>query len=278
MSTPAPVYKNRSPISHSVARIYAMVLRFWYLLKGSGPRIIDLIYWPAVQVTLWGFIQSFLMQQSSYFAQAFGILLGAVLLWDILFRGQIGLNVAFLEEVWSRNLGHLLVSPLRPGELIISFMAISLIKTLAGVIPASLLALWFFGFSVYSLGLGLIAFFLILICFGWAIGLIISGIILRYGLGAESLVWAVVFAIAPLSGVYYPVTILPDWAQTISAILPPAYIFEGMRAILIEQTLRVDLIVTAGFINLVYLIAGIVLFHIFLGKAKERGMILQIGE
>ena len=278
MSYPAPVYENRSPLAHSLARIYAMVLRFWYLLKGSGPRIIDLIYWPAVQVTLWGFIQSFLMEQSTYFAQAFGILLGAVLLWDILFRGQIGLNVAFLEEVWSRNLGHLLVSPLRPGELIISFMAISLIKTLAGVIPASLLALWFFGFSVYSLGLGLIAFFLILICFGWAIGLIISGIILRYGLGAESLVWAVVFAIAPLSGVYYPVSILPDWAQTISAILPPAYIFEGMRAILIEQTLRVDLIVTAGLINLIYLIAGIVLFHVFLTKAKERGMILQIGE
>lgn len=270
--------QSQAGLGASTRRILAMVRRFWYLLKGSGPRILDLIYWPAVQVTLWGFIQAFLVQQSDYFSQAFGILLGAVLLWDVLFRGQIGLNIAFLEEVWSRNLGHLMVSPLSTGEFILSLMGISLIKTLVGVIPATLLAIWFFGFSVYSLGLGLIAFFLNLIIFGWSIGLIVSGIVLRYGQGAESLAWALIFAIAPLCGVYYPVSILPEWVQYISAMLPPSYIFDGMRAILIDNTFRTDLIARASGINVVFLALGVGLFYWFMRRARHKGMILQIGE
>ena len=270
--------QSQAGLGASTRRILAMVRRFWYLLKGSGPRILDLIYWPAVQVTLWGFIQAFLVQQSDYFSQAFGILLGAVLLWDVLFRGQIGLNIAFLEEVWSRNLGHLMVSPLSTGEFILSLMGISLIKTLVGVIPATLLAIWFFGFSVYSLGLGLIAFFLNLIIFGWSIGLIVSGIVLRYGQGAESLAWALIFAIAPLCGVYYPVSILPEWVQYISAMLPPSYIFDGMRAILIDNTFRTDLIARASVINVVFLALGVGLFYWFMRRARQKGMILQIGE
>ena len=269
---------NQDGVAASLRRITAMVLRFWYLLKGSGPRILDLIYWPAVQVTLWGFIQAFLVQQSDYFSQAFGILLGAVLLWDVLYRGQIGLNIAFLEEVWSRNLGHLMVSPLKPGEFIVSLMGISLIKTLVGVVPATLLAIWFFGFSVYSLGLGLIAFFINLIFFGWSIGLIVSGIVLRYGQGAESLAWALIFAIAPLCGVYYPVSILPEWVQYISAVLPPSYIFDGMRAILIDGTFRTDLIVRASLMNVVCLALAVGLFFWFIRRARDKGMILQIGE
>ena len=270
--------QRQDGIAASTRRITAMVRRFWYLLKGSGPRILDLVYWPAVQVTLWGFIQAFLVQQSDYFSQAFGILLGAVLLWDVLFRSQIGLNIAFLEEVWSRNLGHLMVSPLSSGEFILSLMGISLIKTLIGVIPATLLAIWFFGFSVYSLGLGLIAFFLNLVLFGWSIGLIVSGIVLRYGQGAESLAWALIFAIAPLCGVYYPVSILPEWVQILSAVLPPSYIFDGMRAILIDDTFRVDLIARASLMNVAFLALGVGLFFWFMRQARNKGMILQIGE
>jgi ABC-2 type transport system permease protein len=170
----------------ALRRIAAVLLRHWYLIAGSWPRFLDLCYWPIVQMILWGFIQTFMMRQSSFFAQAGGILLGAVMLWDVLFRGQIGLAISFFEEIYSRNLGHLMATPLKIGEYMAALMIVSLMRTAIGLFPATLLAIWFFGFSLYSLGFALVAFFAVLIGFGWSIGLFVSGLVLRYGLGAES--------------------------------------------------------------------------------------------
>ena len=115
-------------------RIGAMVLRHAYLLRTSWPRIFELMYWPTIQMILWGFITRFLLTNSSYIAQAAGLLVSAVLLWDVLFRGQLGFSLSFLEEVWSRNLGNLSVSPLRPSEFLFSLMAMSLLRTLIGTL------------------------------------------------------------------------------------------------------------------------------------------------
>lgn len=261
-----------------LTRIWAMVLRYWYLTRSSGPRILELAYWPTVQMSIWGFIQTFLAQQSSYFAQAIGVLLGAVMLWDVLLRGQLGLSITFFEEVWSRNLGHLMVSPLRPIELIAALMTTSLIKTLIGLVPTSFLAMWFFGFNIYGLGLSLVAFFFNLIIFGWGIGLIVSGLVLRYGQGAESLAWALTFALAPLCGVYYPISVLPDFLQVFSHVLPPAYIFEGMRAIVVEHRVDLSLLMKASLLNGVLICMAGALFYRFLRAAEVRGTLLQIGE
>jgi ABC-2 type transport system permease protein len=259
-------------------RISAVILRHWYLIAGSWPRFLDLTYWPMVQMILWGFIQTFLSRQSSYFAQAGGILLGGVMLWDVLFRGQIGLAISFFEEVYSRNLGHLLATPLRIGEYISALTIVSAIRTFVGLFPATLAAIWFFGFSLYSLGLSLGAFFFCLIAFGWSIGLFVSGLVLRYGLGAESFAWAVIFALAPLCGVYYPTTILPSWVQAISALLPASYIFNGMRSILIDHLVRIDYMLIALGLDVIWLAAGIASFLIFHNQARDRGMLLQLGE
>ena len=259
-------------------RLGAVLLRHWYLIAGSWPRFLDLCYWPLVQMILWGFIQKFLMTQSSFFATAGGVLLGAVMLWDVLFRGQIGLAIAFFEEVYSRNLGHLLASPLRIGEYLVSLMLVSLLRTVIGLFPATILAIWFFGFSLYSLGLVLIVFFASLIAFGWGIGLFVAGLVMRYGLGAESLAWAFIFALAPLCGVYYPTTILPAWAQDLAALMPASYIFNGMRAVIIDHQVRVDLLLPALGLNVVWIalgVAGILVFH---SQARDRGMLLQVGE
>jgi ABC-2 type transport system permease protein len=259
-------------------RIGAVVLRHWYLIAGSWPRFLDLCYWPIVQMILWGFIQTFLMMRSDFFAQAGGILLGAVMLWDVLFRGQIGLAISFFEEVYSRNLGHLLATPIRIGEYMASLMLVSLMRTAVGLFPATLLAIWFFGFSLYSLGVSLAAFFFSLIVFGWSIGLFVAGLVLRYGLGAESFAWAFIFALAPLCGVYYPTAILPSWVQALSALLPASYIFNGMRAVLIDHVVRVDYLLAAAGLNLIWLAAGVAGFLIFHNQARERGMLLQLGE
>ena len=135
-----------------------MVLRYFYLLRGSLPRIVELAYWPTMQMLIWGFMSQFLHQHSEWFAQAGGILIGAVLLWDIMFRSNIGVTISFLEEMWSRNLGHLFSSPLRPWELIVALMMISLLRTLIGMGSAVGFAILLYHFSIFDLGLPLIAF------------------------------------------------------------------------------------------------------------------------
>jgi ABC-2 type transport system permease protein len=270
-----------TPVSQSMTawrRIAAMILRYSYLIKGSWPRLLDLWYWPTLQIVLWGFITGFLVENSSFFAQATGILLGAVMLWDLLFRGQMGFALSFFEEMWSRNLGHLLVSPLRPRELIAALLAMSVIRTIVGVAPATVLAIWFFGFNLYALGLMLIAFFICLIMAGWSMGLLVSGLVLRFGMGAESLAWALIFGIAPLCAIYYPVASLPDWIQPLSWALPPSHIFEGMRAILIDQTVRYDLLLSAILLDLAYFSAACWWFMHCLKVARNEGKLLQIGE
>lgn len=265
-------------LAFSPLRVAAMVARYWYLLKGSWPRIMELAYWPTMQVIIWGFLTTFLAQNTNLFVQAFGVLLSAVLLWDVLFRSQLGVSISFLEEMWSRNLGHLFVSPLRPYELLASLMTISLIKTVIGIVPASILAIIFFDFSVYSLGLPLIAFFFNLVVMGWAIGLMMAGMVMRYGLGAESLAWVAVFALAPISAIYYPVAVLPEWLQPVTYALPASHVFEGMRAILIDGVFRPDLMWTAGLLNVLYLALGCAVFLAFFRRARTLGLILNLGE
>jgi ABC-2 type transport system permease protein len=262
----------------SANRIFAMILRYAYLLKDSWPRIVEMVYWPTVQLLMWGFISKYLASATNLFAQTFGLFLSAVLLWDVLFRGQLGVSLSFFEEMWSRNLGHLMVSPLRPSEFIAALLTMSLVRTLIGMVPASFLTIWFFGYSVYGLGLSLIVFFINLIVMGWAFGIAVSGLVLRWGLGAESLAWALVFAIAPLCGIYYPLDVLPGWLLPVAQAIPASYVFEGMRSIMLENTVRWDLMLTAVTLNLFYLAAGVGLFFWYFGAARRRGTLLQLGE
>src|SRR5262249_38242438 len=210
----------------SPARVWAMLLRYLYILRSSWPRTLELLYWPTLQMLIWGFMSQFLYQNSSYIAQAFGVLLGAVMLWDLLFRSQLGLSISFLEEMWSRNLGQLLVTPLRPYEWLISLPAMSIIRAAIGIVPAMLLAVPLYHYSILDMGMALAAFLVVLMAMGWSLGLAICAGILRHGMGAESLAWRVIFALAPLSCVYYPVTILPVWLQPLAWALPSTYVFE----------------------------------------------------
>lgn len=267
-----------SPPVLSLRRIAAMVVRYVLLLKNSWNRIFELVYWPSIQMVLWGFISEFLRGNSTWVAQAAGVLIAGVLLWDVMFRGQLGVSISFMEEMWSRNLGHLFVSPLRPVELAAALLTMSLLRTLIGVGGAALIAIPLFHYSIFDLGLPLLAFFANLIVMGWAIGLLVSGIVLRYGLGAESMAWIAIFAVQPISGVYYPIEVLPDWLQIVAHGLPSSHVFEGMRAVLFEQRFRVDLLMNAMALNVVYLAGGFAAFLAFFDNARVRGQLLHVGE
>src|SRR5579864_317862 len=242
-------------------RIAAMILRYWYLLMSSWPRLLELLYWPALQIITWGFLQTYIAQNAGFFARAGGTLVGAVILWDILFRGQLGFSISFLEEMWARNLGNLMMSPLKPIEFLLALMAMSVIRLALGVIPMMLLAFYVFHFNFLGLGLPAVAFFCNLIFTSWAVGIFVSGLVLRNGLGAESIVWTLMFALMPLACVYYPVQVLPHWLQHVAWSLPPTYVFEGMRALLTDQVFRTDLMIEAAALNAVLLAASIVAFH-----------------
>ena len=278
-----PVVSHRAmrragEVRFSPARVWAMLLRYLYILRSSWPRTLELLYWPTLQMLIWGFMSQFLRQNSSYVAQAFGVLLAAVMLWDLLFRSQLGLSISFLEEMWARNLAQLFVTPLRPYEWVLSLLAMSVIRVLLGVIPAASLAIPLYHYSIFDMGLPLLAFYVVLTAMGWALGLAICGGILRHGMGAESLAWTVIFALAPLSCVYYPVTTLPGWLQPVAWCLPSTYVFEGMRAVLFTGAFRTDYFLTAIGLDLVFLAVGTTIFFIAFRDARRRGALLQMGE
>lgn len=265
-------------MSGSLARIAAMVLRYLYILRSSWPRVLELAYWPTVQMILWGFISQYFMTQSSLLGQATGLLVSGVLLWDVLFRAQLGFSVVFFEELHSRNLGHLFVSPLQPLELVAALMTISLIRTLIGVGSAATLAALFYGTYLTDLGLALVAFLACLMMAGWSVGLLVTALVLRHGVGAESIAWVAIFALAPVSGIYYPIATLPDWLQPVAWALPSAYVFEGMRAALLDNTVRLDYLGYALGLNGLYLGIGVVVFLATFRLARQLGLLLQSGE
>ncbi len=272
------VLHRQEGVAASARRIRALVRRHTYLLRKSWPRIVSLMYYSTVTMVLWAFITIYLAPTTDILRDAPGFFLGAVLLWEVLFRGQLGVSLTFIEEMHARNLGSLFVSPLRLFEFIGGQVVLSALRTLIGVGGACLVAWLLFHYSIFTLGFPLIAFFVQLLVFGWAIGLAVSGMILRWGMGAEELAWAAVFLIAPVSGVYYPIDVLPAPLQVVANLLPSAHAFEGMRALLLNGVFRWDHFWFAAGLDLGYLAAGIALFAAALRHAREQGTLLQMGE
>jgi ABC-2 type transport system permease protein len=262
----------------SFGRVGAMCLRHFYVLKGSWPRLIEMAYWPTMQMIIWGFFSTFLYRNSTWLAPAFGVLLAAVMLWDVLFRGQLGFSLSFLEELWSRNLANLYCSPLTPVEHVVSLLVMALIRALIGVLPATVLAIPFYHFSIFSLGPPLAAFFFCLILMGCSMGMIVTAMIMRFGLAAENLAWFIVFLLAPVSAVYYPVSILPHWLQIVAGCLPSSYVFEGMRAVMFDHVFRWDLFAASVGLNILYLALGLGIYLWSFSRARQLGLLLQVGE
>lgn len=259
-------------------RIAALVLRHYYLFRGSWPRVLEMAYWPTVNMLVWGLVNQFLATNSNWVAQAGGVFIGGVLLWDVLFRGNLGTALTFLEEMWSRNLGQLFVSPLRPIELAAAMLIMSGFRTTLGLLPAALLAIPMFDFSVFKLGWPLLAFYANLLFFGSVLGLGVSSLVLRLGLGAESLAWVMVFAFAPLSCIYYPVSVLPEWLQPVSLALPSTHVFEGLRASMLDNRFDMAHFQAAVALNLLYAVLAVALFLTIFKIARKKGLLLTMGE
>ena len=259
-------------------KIYALSLRHIYLIKGSFPRILDLIYWPTIQIFLWGFISKFFTLSSTYYENTVCVILSAAILYDFLFRSSISYNMMFLEEIWSRNFTNLFIAPIKISEIIAALTFTAIFRTLIGLVPAALLAIPFFGVSILKIGTPLIFLLITLYIFGVTLGLLVTSGLIRFGPSFENIAWASLFFLAPLGCIYYPIEILPSWLQFIAKLLPLVHIFEEMRNILIHDIVDYYQILKAIFISFVYFVLGIVIFYLSYNGAKNRGTLINMGE
>ncbi|MCA3303882.1 MAG: ABC transporter permease [Roseomonas sp.] len=266
-------------MSGAVRRVWGLMYRHLALYRRSWPRVLELMYWPVLQMLVWGFVTAWLAGvQNNTASVTAGVLLGGVLLWEVTLRSQMGFAISFLEEIWSRNLGHIFVAPLRPTELVAGLVAMSMLRTAIGVGPAILLAFLLYGFGIWTLGPVLVLYFAALMAMGWAVALGVTALILRHGAGAEALAWGVLFGLAPFSAVFYPVSVLPGWLQPVSLAIPATHVFEGMRAALLDGRLAWDHLAYAFALDLIWLGLAAWLFMAQFQAARVRGALMNIGE
>jgi len=263
-------------------RIWGLMYRHIALYRRSWPRLLELAYWPILQMCIWGFTSTWMVQRvgggvGGATVAAAGALLGGVLLWEVALRSQMGMSLSFLEELWSRNLGHVFVSPLRPWEMLAALVGMSTLRVLVGVLPAMVLAWVLYAFDILALGPVLVLFFLNLMVMGWWVALGVISLILRHGAGAEALAWSILFGLTPVSAVFYPVGVLPAWLQPVALALPSAHVFEGMRAALAGQ-IRWDHMAWATLLNIGWMAAAMLLFARQFRAARTSGALLSIGE
>jgi ABC-2 type transport system permease protein len=274
-----PDVARHSGAGAALRRIWGLVYRHLALYRRSWPRVLELMYWPVLQMVVWGFVTAYLAGvQNNTAGIAAGMLLGGVLLWEVTLRSQMGFSISFLEEIWSRNLGHVFVSPLRPRELVAGLMAMSVIRVLVGVSPAVLLAWLLYHFGLFSMGPVVVAFFAALLVMGWAVALGVTSLILRYGAGAEALAWSVLFGLTPFSAVFYPVSVLPAWLHPVAYSLPSAHVFEGMRAALLDGTIAWGHLGAAFALDAFWMAVMAWVFMRQFEDARVRGALLNIGE
>jgi ABC-2 type transport system permease protein len=249
-----------------------------YLYKRSIPRIMEVFYWPLLDLLIWGFITIYLAQFRENLPGFVTYFIGALILWDILFRAQQGISVSFLEDVWSRNLLNLFASPLGPAEYILSLMLVGVAKLVMVSTVMAALAWVFYSFNIFIIGISLIPFVVNLIVMGWAVGIITTALILRFGQEAEVLAWALGFLFMPVSAVFYPVSVLPSFLQAIARLVPASYVFEGMRQVIAAKTLAVNELLLSSGLNAVYLCLASLFFYWNFKTVKRKGLLVRIGE
>ena len=262
----------------SFKRILALFFRHAYLLKRSFPRMLELFYWPLLDLLVWGFLTVYLEQYRASLPQFVTFFIGALIFWDILFRAHNGIAVAFLEDLWSKNLLNLFSSPLLWSEYVLSLMLVSTVKLIATSVVLFSLAWILYSFNILVLGISLLPFVLNLIIMGWIIGIITVALILRFGQEAEVLAWALGVLFMPLSAVFYPVNILPPFLQQAAQFIPSAHVFEGMRALLKTGQIPTAHLLWATGLNAAALTSAFLFFAWSFSYIQRRGLLVKIGE
>ena len=259
----------------SLKRVMAVVLRQFYLVRGSFSRVLPLFIWVAVDVTLWGFITRYLGSITSPGMHWVPSLLGAVLLWDFLIRVMQGITTAFLEDVWSRNFLNFFATPLSISEYVSGLVLTSVFTSLVGLVVMLLLATLCFGLSFFDYGVWLVPFLLTLFLFGIALGILGAAMVLRLGPAAEWFVWPIPALLSPFVGVFYPLSTVPAWMRAISRLLPPAYVFEGIRTLVARGTAPKGSLLLGAGLAIFYVLLACQFFSWIFRRSVQSGLMAR---
>jgi ABC-2 type transport system permease protein len=255
--------------------VAAIVLRQIYLLRGSPVRVFGLVVWVTIDIVLWGFITRYLNTVSGSGVNFVPTLLGAVLLWDFCERIMQGVSTAFLEDVWSRNFLNLFSSPLSIAEYITGLVLTSMMTSCLGLITMLTVATWIFHLQFFSLGLSLAAFIFLLFVFGITLGIVATAMVLRFGPAAEWLLWPLPALLSPFAAVFYPLAILPGWMQVVAMLMPPSYVFEGMRGLLAGGPFPERLLLEGGAVAALELLGAAYLYARVYKRAVRTGLLAR---
>lgn len=253
-------------------RIYAVFLRHMYNFKHSYDRLSDAFYWPVIDLLIWGLTSKYFISLAPDSGLIMTAVLSGLLFWIITWRGQYEITINLLTELWDKNLINLFVAPLKFSEWVASLIVIGILKAFISIVFASVIAYFLYDINILMFGIYLIPFFFLLIMTGWWIGITIAAIILRYGTKIQTLAWTVTWAVAPFSAIYFPVSILPDWAQKIAYIMPSSYIFEGMREIVFTNSLSMEKIWICLVLNVLYVSLSLLFLRNSFQKTLNRGL------
>ncbi len=258
-----------------ITRVLAVVQRQFYLIRGSVARVLPLFIWVAVDIVLWGFITKYLNSVSASGMNFVPVLLGAVLMWDFFTRVMQGVTMAFFEDVWSRNFLNFFASPLSVSEYVCGLVISSILTSAVGLVVMLGLGIAVFGLPVFDYGAALVPFLLILFLFGIAIGIVGCTLVMRFGPAAEWFIWPIPALLSPFASVFYPLSTLPAWMQEVAKLLPPSYVFEGMRAIIAGKSVPEGALLSGAGLAVAYILLAQYVFILVYRYALKTGLIAR---
>ena len=259
----------------SLQRTSAIVVRQFYLMQGSPSRVLPLFAWVAIDMVTWGFITKYLNAVSGSGFNFVPSLLGAVLLWDFFIRVMQGVTTTFFEDVWSRNFLNVFATPLSISEYVSGLVLSSIATSSVGLVVMLVLATAVFGLSFFVYGALLVPYLIVLFVFGIALGVIGCGIVLRLGPAAEWFIWPIPALISPLAGVFYPLSTLPGWMRFLSRLLPPSYVFENMRGIVLNRPGSPSALFWGAALDVLFLLLASWFFRAIYHHAVRTGLIAR---
>ncbi|HVL31999.1 MAG TPA: ABC transporter permease [Actinomycetota bacterium] len=259
----------------NLRRASTVFKRNYYEMKHTPAEVFDLLYWPFFDLLAWGLLASFIESESVELPVPIAYLIGAALLWNVFWRVQNGLSMAFLVETWTNNVIGLMASPMTPTEFIAGSLMWVLTCLAVQTAIMAILAWTVFHFGLLSLGLSLVPFFAALLLFAVAMAFLVLGVILRVGHGANAMAWGLAGVVQPLSAVYYPMEILPGWAQVISSAMPASHVFEAMRAVTAGEPTPWSRLWVAFGLDAVYLIAAMAFCAHMFQTLRRRGYVTR---
>jgi len=257
-------------------RIKAVLLEEFYITRSSMEVIVDLFLLSVMSVIVFGFFSKFLASRVDGPAKHY-LLLG-MLLWEVVRVTQYSISLGAMWEVWSRNLTNLFVTPLLLQEYLVAAVISGAMKSALILSVVSLIAFALFGFSITEMGLiNLALAFVNLTVFAIAIGLMILGIIFRYGTRIQALAWGIIFLFQPLTAVYFPIATLPAFLQAVAHALPPTYVFEMARDDLSDRSIQWDMVFVPAALNLLYLTVALWFFNFMYSASRRSGQFAKLG-